>query len=135
MSRRRVLVMTWLIASAAPAALAVVLIGCCALPLHGLVHRLMPLCDIAEAALTAHHQDDGRHGDPSTPAPKQRDSQDGQRLVWKKETRGAFIAPVPPAQVAFAAAVIAGRSQVSPSAFRCDDDVGTRLARLDTLRI
>ena len=135
MNRKRKLALAWLAATAAPAALAVVLIGCCALPLHGLVHRLLPLCEMAETALQAgHHGDHGGHHSPATPAPKQ-DSQDGARLSARTENRATFVPalvscgshPLPPE--------VAQRSQTAPGAFRCDDDVGRRLASVDTLRI
>lgn len=135
MKRQRVLVLTWLLASGVPLALAVVLIGCCALPFHGLVHRMMPLCQMAEAALTAHHHGDEGHDHPSTPAPQKQDQQDGARLVWKSESRASLHAALNSATLCELPESVAQRSQTAPGAFRCDDDVGTRLALLDTLRI
>ena len=136
MSRRRALVLGWLLASSVPLALALVLVGCCALPFHGLVHRLMPLCAMAETALTAHHhaEHDG-HGDPPAAPAKRQDNPDGPRLVWKSEARAPFLAPLASSSLHQVPQEVARRSQLSPSALRCDDDVGTRLALLDTLRI
>ena len=135
MKRRRIVVLTWLAATAAPVALAVVLIGCCALPFHGLVHRLLPLCDMAETALTAHHHGDHEgHEPPAAPPAQKQDGQDGPRLAWKSEARGTFFVTVAAVATRVPQAV-AHRSQTAPGAFRCDDDVGTRLALLDTLRI
>ena len=135
MKRPRALVLTWLLASTVPLVLAVMLIGCCALPLHGLVHKLLPLCQIAEQALTAHHHGDEGHDHPSTPAPQKQDQQDGPRLVWKSEPRSSIQAALTSWSLRELPQSVAHRSQTAPGAFRCDDDVGTRLALLDTLRI
>jgi hypothetical protein len=136
MNRQRLLVLTWLLATGVPVVLAVVLIGCCALPFHGLVHRLLPLCNMAEVALTAHHHGDHEgHDQPAAPPSRKQDGQDGPRIAWKSEARGSLLAPLAawtPRQVSLQ---LARRSQVAPGALRCDDDVGTRLALLDTLRI
>ena len=136
MNRQRTIVLTWLLATGVPVALAVVLIGCCALPFHGLVHRLLPLCDMAEVALTAHHHGghDG-HEKPVAPPPQKQEGQDGPRLVWKSEARGSYLMPVASGELPCLPQEVAQRSQIAPGALRCDDDVGTRLALLDTLRI
>lgn len=132
---RRALVLTWLLGSAVPLVLAVVLIGCCALPFHGLVHRLMPLCEMAEAALTAHHHDGEGHEHPAPPAQQQQDQQNGPRLAWKNEPRVAVVVALSSSSLRDLPLSVLRRSQTAPSAFRCDDDVGTRLALLDTLRL
>jgi hypothetical protein len=135
MDRRRALVLTWLLASTAPFLLAVVLIGCCALPLHGLMHRLLPLCQMAEQVLAAHHHGDHEHDQPAAPPPQKQDHQDGPRLAWKSEPRVFVAAPLGPWSLRELPQAVVHHSQTAPGAFRCDDDVGTRLALLDTLRI
>jgi hypothetical protein len=132
---RRLLVLTWLLATAAPALLAIVLIGCCALPLHGMVHSILPLCETAESVLAGQGHD-GQEHEHRAPAPRQKqDQQEGPRLAWKTVPRVGVVSL--PAAVALHELPldVARRSQSAPSAFRCDDDVGTRLALLDTLRI
>jgi hypothetical protein len=136
MKRRRLLVLTWLLAAGAPVALAFVLIGCCALPFHGLVHRFLPLCDMAEAVLTAdHHGGHEGHDQPAAPPPQRQDGQDGPRLAWKSEARSSYLTPLASWALRHVPEQVAQRSQIAPGALRCDDDVGTRLALLDTLRI
>lgn len=136
MKRQRIVVLTWLAATSVPVALAVVLIGCCALPFHGLVHRLLPLCDMAETALTTHHHGDHEgHEPPAAPPAQKQDGQDGPRLAWKSEARGSFFVAGAATATRHVPQDIAFRSQTAPGVFRCDDDVGTRLALLDTLRI
>jgi hypothetical protein len=135
MNRRRLLVFAWLLATGAPIALAVALVGCCALPFHGLVHRVLPLCDMAEAALTAHHHGShDEHEQPAAPPPQKQDGPDGPRPAWKSE-RTAHPTPLASWALRHLPEEVARRSQIAPGALRCDDDVGTRLALLDTLRI
>ena len=136
MSRRRAFALGWLLASSVPLVLALALLGCCALPFHGLVHRFVPLCAMAEATLIAHHhsEHDGHGDQPATPV-KRQDNPDGQRLAWKSEARASFLAPLVSWRAYQLPEEAARRSQLAPSALRCDDDVGTRLALLDTLRI
>ena len=135
MSRRRAVVLGWLLASGVPVALAIVVVGCCALPFHALVHRVIPLCAMAEAALTAHHhgEHDG-HEQPATP-PQKQDDHARARPAVKPESRATLLAALPSGSLISLPPSVMLRSQLSPGAFRCDDDVGTRLARLDTLRI
>ena len=49
-------VLTWLMASAMPLVLAMALLGCCALPFHATLHKVMP-CGMAEMALTPQPQE------------------------------------------------------------------------------
>jgi hypothetical protein len=133
---RRLLIATWLLGTAIPLVLAVVLVGCCALPFHGIVHRFMPLCHMAEAALTAHqHGSQHGHEQPAAPPSQKQDGQDGPRIAWKGEPRAWGVSPLATGSAFQLSQDVAHRSQLSPGALRCDDDVGTRLALLDTLRI
>jgi hypothetical protein len=134
MSRRGVVLLTWLAASAVPFVLAVVLVGCCALPFHGLVHRLLPLCAMAETALTVHQEAADGHEHPATP-PQKNDDHGRARPAVKPEPRTLLLAALPAGSLRALPPSVVLRSQLSPGAFRCDDDVGTRLARLDTLRL
>jgi hypothetical protein len=133
--KRRAIVITWLLGSAVPLVLTVAWVGCCVLPLHGMVHKLMPLCEMAEQALSAHHHGGEDHDHPSTPAPQKQDQQDGPGWVRKIEPRSSVQAALTSWSVRAVPPSVAQRSQTAPGAFRCDDDVGTRLALLDTLRI
>jgi hypothetical protein len=91
---------------------------------------------MAEAALTAPHSHSGEGGSPpATPAPRQRDSQEGARLVWKHEPRPHLVAALRGPLLRAPSPALLRRGQTAPAAFRGDDDVGTRLAMLDTLRL
>ena len=132
---RRPVVLTWLLTSAVPLLSAMAVLGCCALPFHRTLHEVVP-CEMAQMALTPqHHGGHGGHDQPAAPAPAKRDGQDAFKQVWKSEARQS--APLPPAvgSILRLTQPVAQRSQIALGAVRCDDDVGTRLALLDTLRI
>jgi hypothetical protein len=138
---RRTVILTWLMASAMPLVLAMALLGCCALPFHATMHKVVP-CGMAEMALTPQPQDHGGHGghdQPAAPPAQKHDGQDGTRFVWKlawkSEARQAAPLPMTVGAIVDVPRPPADRSQIALGAARCDDDVGTRLALLDTLRI
>jgi len=132
---RRPIVLTWLVTSAVPLMSAMALLGCCALPFHRTLHQVVP-CEMAQMALTPqHHGGHGGHDQPAAPAAPQRDGQDVFKQVWKSEARQAAPLPAAVGSIVRLAQPVAQRSQIALGAARCDDDVGTRLALLDTLRI
>ena len=136
MRSRGIIVLAWLAVSGVPLLLALALFGCCALPFHESVHRVVPLCHLAETALAPPGASGrGDAGQPATPAPQKQDGQDGWRIAWKREAPATMLPPLT-ARFLGPQAVAAGtRNQLSLGALRCDDDVGTRLALLDTLRL
>ena len=132
MIRRRGWFAAWLLAGTAlPAVAAVAIFGCCQLPFHGLIHRVMPLCEVAEHLLAHHHDEES----PATPPPVQTDTRSSVARLASMPLH-AFTAPM--LLVASMGGPI-GRSSVVGGrpigAFRCDDDVGDRLAAISTLRL
>ncbi len=105
------------------------LFGCCALPFHYVVHRLMPVCQTALAVLHGGHNNASK--DPAPPPVKRNTT---ERMTAQLRTRFAPRSPrIAGAVVAMTPA--AYRSFISHGAVRCDHDIGTRLASLDTLLI
>jgi len=132
--RARRLAIAWLLCgTVVPVAAAMAIFGCCELPLHGLVHRVVPLCEMATMAL-AHQGHDG--GAPAAPAPSRPDPKPTMDRAWRGPER-------PSTRVSLTlAATLPPPATAPPSlrtlpigAFRCDDDVGTRLASVETLRL
>ena len=133
MRRTRLLAIGWLLGgTVVPAIAAVAILGCCRLPFHGLVHRVMPLCELATAALAHHH-----HGedDPAVPAPARPESKPSAEHAWRVPERLAISPPFVAAASLPPAAGQPPRRTLPIGAFRCDDDVGTRLAFVETLRL
>lgn len=135
MRRTRLFAIAWLLGGTiTPAIVAVAILGCCRLPFHGLVHRMMPLCEIATAALTHHHHDDDDA--PAVPAPSRPEAKPTVERAWRAPDRLAVAAPmVLAATLPPPAAGSPPRRLLPIGAFRCDDDVGTRLAFVETLRL
>ena len=129
MMKRAALAVALIAGSTIPAIVAATfLFGCCVLPFHRVLHRVMPLCSIAKSFLT--HDARGEHRD-ATPAPEK---QQIKRLVLPafKETLRIGVTTN---AIASASNAVTYRSFITLGATRCDRDVGLRLQLLDTLRI
>ena len=113
-------------ASLSAAALSVCLFGCCVLPFHRYVHRIMPLCGGIVRAL-------GHNADPDATPPATRPTH--------RPASAKALAPDAPPSVDIRVGRLAStplpaslRNVVSLGALRCDDDVGLHLL-LTTLLI
>ena len=135
MTRTKWVAAAWIAGVTVPAALATVfIVGCCVLPFHGLLHKVMPLCHIATHVLHGDADDDHHDHDTQTaPVPPK---QEPVKQAIK------FLRPLP--QTIFSASVVAETPATTPAAYRsfvtlgaarCDDDVGRRLASLTFLRV
>jgi len=123
----------WVAAMTLPAIVATVfLVGCCVLPFHGLIHKVLPLCEIAANVMRGEDHHDHGSTQP-VPVPEKQQSAKGL---------GKMLMPI--GNVGPALHVLGDTPATTPAAYRsfmtlgavrCDDDVGTRLAVLDTLRI
>lgn len=132
--RTRLLAICWLLSAAlVPAAAVMVILGCCELPFHALVHRAMPLCDMAATAL-AHHGGSNEHA-PAAPAPSRPDAKPTMDGAWRAPERPSTNAPLALAATLPPPAAQPSLRTLPIGAFRCDDDIGTRLAFVETLRL
>ena len=111
--------------TAIPAVIAAAfLFGCCALPFHHVVHKVMPLCTMAVSFFT------DEEPQPATPARSEE-----PRTKVTTDLPRVFRAPSLAASSFAAPAVLTARSSLSPTAARCDRDVGLHLLLLATFRI
>ena len=102
-----------------PALVATVwLFGCCVLPFHGAIHRLIPLCRIAIAM--AHGGDDSDQQPSTTPQEKQRPA---QRMATEP-TANIGVPFTPRSSPLISHTPSAYRSSITLGALRCDCDVG-----------
>lgn len=117
---------------------AFLLVGCCVLPFHGLVHRLVPLCEMAAAVVTGDEAGHGHgHDHPAAPAERQDGSGSGARhqASWQPAARPGLTVLLAATAERPLDSPARYRTLVSLGAVRLDEDVGARLAALDTLRI
>jgi hypothetical protein len=113
--RRAAIALGLMIGTLVPALVASVwLFGCCVLPFHQTLHRIVPLCRIA----TSSHSSDQR---PSTPA--QEKQRPAPRLMT--ELTAAFcVSVVHESSPLVSSSPAARRSLMTLGAIRCDRDVG-----------
>jgi len=114
--RRFSIVVAWIAFACMPTvAISVLIFGCCALPFHRVIHRILPVCSGIMKTHESHT--------PTTPAP-----------VAAKVASVVFARPV--AKSATPIAPLAPRpvpllpSRIGLGALRCDDDVGLHLLLL-----
>jgi hypothetical protein len=128
--RRRWVAAAWIAGATVPLLLATIfLVGCCVLPFHGVMHRLMPVCAMAVNMMSGNHAD---HAQPPVPAREKQEPVKRIATVMPSPFRLAAIdgarqnlAPSPAS---------AYRSYISLGAVRCDQDIGLH-ALVDTFRI
>jgi hypothetical protein len=106
--------------------------GCCVLPFHGVMHRLMPVCDMAAHVMRGSDDDSDDHHDASQPA-RERQEQVKRTATWLPRS-SASAGPALHATVVSTIASTAYRSFITLGAIRCDRDVGWHLL-IETFRI
>jgi hypothetical protein len=118
--KRRLFAAAWITGATVPLLLGTVfVIGCCALPFHNVLHKLMPLCEMAASVMRG---DFAAHDRDATPAPEKKEPV--KRMVTEvprpfrlaADTAGAMRLSTPRAA--------AYRSFITLGAVRCDQDVG-----------
>ena len=122
MRRRRLIAAAWIAGATVPLLLATLFVaGCCVLPFHGLIHKMMPACEIAAHLMQGGHDHDD-HSQPSPPA------QERQEPAKQFAASLTAVTQFPHAasqelrlRIASAAAY---RSFITLGALRCDQDVG-----------
>lgn len=125
--RRTFVIAAWIAGATVPLLVATVFVfGCCVLPFHGVVHKLMPLCSV----MTDVMRGDDSSGHAATPPSKQEPVK-RIRSVAPSSFRLVSIAT----EQRFDPAMVTGaRSFLSQGAVRCDRDVGLHLL-VETFRI
>ena len=103
----------------------VFLVGCCVLPFHQVVHKLMPICEMAANVIRGEqHAGHGGEHDALPPSPAREKQEPVKRIVT--EVPGMFrLAAVGDGTPVIAANTTTGyRSFIALGAVRCDRDVG-----------
>lgn len=127
--RRRFVAAAWIAGATVPLLMATVFVfGCCALPFHHVVHKLMPVC------ATVMNVMNGNHADPATPTPAREKQEPAKRIATVMPSTFR-LAVSDNARLSVAPSPTAGyRSFISLGAVRCDQDVGLNVL-VDTFRI
>ena len=125
MNRRRLIAAAWITGATVPFLVATVfLVGCCVLPFHAVMHKLMPICETAASIMRGDHGAEGHDHDAVPPSPGREKQEPVKRIAT--EVPALFrLAVVSEAERSLApSATTAYRSFISLGAVRCDRDVG-----------
>ena len=119
--KRRLFAAVWVAGATVPLLMAVVLLaGCCALPFHHLVHKVMPLCAMAVDVM--------RGGDSAdrdaTPA---RETEPVKRIVTQLPSAIRLASASSAPRTLNPTPTTHYRSFITLGAIRCDRDVGLHL--------
>jgi hypothetical protein len=119
--RRTAIAAAWVFGATVPLLGAVVFVfGCCVLPFHGYIHKVMPFCHVAIGVMT------GEHGSAQQQVPAQKKQEPAPRMAT--ELPRMFHLSMTSSSSSLAAnATTAYRSFISLGAIRCDRDVGLHL--------
>jgi hypothetical protein len=118
--KRRIIAAVWIVGATVPLLMATVfLVGCCVLPFHAVMHKLMPICEMAANAFRG-----DRTADTNDATPARETQQSVKRMVSVTPSTHRFVAETPTAQMLTPIAATGYRSFISHGAIRCDRDVG-----------
>ncbi len=119
--RRKAIAAAWVAGTTVPLLLATVfLVGCCVLPFHGVMHKLMPICEMAASVIRGDHAE--HEATPSAPA---REKQEPVKRIATAVPNPFRLAAVAGEPRAVAPTATTGyRSFITLGAVRCDRDVG-----------
>jgi hypothetical protein len=123
--RRTAIAAACVIGATIPLLTAVVfLFGCCVLPFHNVIHKALPLCNLAVGFIRGE-----QHGqqDQQTPAPA-REKQEPMKRIASEVPRSFHLGARPAAERHVTASnAVTYRSFIAFGAIRCDRDVGLHL--------
>jgi hypothetical protein len=123
--KRTAIAAAWIFGTTVPVLASVVfLFGCCALPFHSVVHKVMPVCHLAVQFLRG---DQLKPADAQQPLPAREKQEPPKRIATNapRSREVAFQAPIE--RTVAANDAIASRSFIALGAIRCDRDVGLHL--------
>jgi hypothetical protein len=119
MLRRTTIAAAWIAGTTIPLLISVVWVfGCCVLPFHGVMHKLMPVCSLAINVMR------GEHHDHQQPVPARAKQEPVKRIASEapRSFRLTMASTTPRAAVSADASTY--RSFIAFGALRCDRDVG-----------
>ena len=125
--KRSLIATAWVFGTTVPLlAAAVFLFGCCVLPFHGVVHKVMPFCGMAVGLL--------HHHEAPAPLPARAKQQPAKRIATEVPHTDHFPHTSRALRRLTPSHATAYRSFISLGATRCDQDIGLHLV-VETLLI
>jgi hypothetical protein len=120
--RRRLVAAAWIAGATVPLFLATVfLVGCCVLPFHGVMHRLMPVCSmVMNGAMNAM----SGHDDAQSQVPARDKQEPAKRIAVTLSGMTRTLPANTQSMRSHVPSPAAYRSSISLGALRCDQDVG-----------
>lgn len=119
--KRRVIAAAWVTGATVPLLMgAVFLVGCCVLPFHGIVHKLMPICEMAANVIRGDHADH----DVVPPSPAREKHEPVKRIATQVPNLFRLAAVRATPRALAPSSPTAYRSFITLGAVRCDRDVG-----------
>lgn len=121
--RRTAIAAAWLIGATVPLLMATVMIfGCCVLPFHHVIHKIVPLCDIAMNVMRGEHHANNRQN-----LPAQAKQQPAKRIATEVPRTFQLTVAAEVQHAVRARLAASYRSFIALGALRCDQDVGLHL--------
>ena len=122
--RRKAIAAAWIAGTTVPLVLAsLFLVGCCALPFHGVIHKLMPICEMAASVIRGDRAAHDQH-EATPPSPAREKQEPVQRIATEVPHLFRLAAAAGKPRAIAPAATTAYRSFITLGAVRCDRDVG-----------
>ena len=120
--RRRIIAAAWILGATVPLLMGTVfLVGCCVLPFHNVVHKLMPICQLAVNVIRGDQPAEHDHG----AVPPARERQEPVKRIVTIAPNVFRLAAATAAERSITPTATTGyRSFITLGAVRCDRDVG-----------
>lgn len=133
--KRRFVFAIWIAGATVPLLLATVfLFGCCVLPFHRVMHKLMPICELAANVMRGDSASDAHDHSAVPPTPVREKQDPVKRITAIVSPASSPMAITASKQLIPPCPTKAFRSFISLGAVRCDHDVGLNTL-LNTLLI
>ena len=120
--RRTVIAAAWVAGTTVPLLMSAVFVfGCCVLPFHAAIHRVLPLCHLATGVMG------GGHHEHQPPVPAREKQEPVKRLATNVPQSFRLAASTAAAPRIAPRDATAYRSFIALGALRCDQDIGLHL--------
>lgn len=121
MLRRKAIAAAWIAGATVPLLMATVfLVGCCVLPFHQVMHKLMPICELAANVIRGDHAEH----EATPPSPAREKQEPVKRIATEVPNLFRFAAGASEPRAVAPDATTGYRSFITLGAVRCDRDVG-----------